>query len=117
MERTLARTKEILKELGFVNTTNFDCVTVVYVCYMVSTRAAHLCAAGIAQLINRMSKSMVTIGIDGGVYRFHKGFPVALEEKTKELVNPGLKVWIIRYSIVDYSTVQYIVQYIHYIRL
>jgi hexokinase len=52
----------------------------------VSTRAAHLCAAGIATLVRRIDKPFVTIGVDGSVYRFHPAFKQLLDQKIYELL-------------------------------
>ena len=58
----------------------------------VSSRAAHLCAAGIATLLNRIGKPFVTVGVDGSVYRFHPTFKQILDQKTAQLVEPNLEV-------------------------
>ncbi|KAK6035428.1 Hexokinase, partial [Cooperia oncophora] len=54
-------------------------------------RAAHLLAAGIATLINRMERPLVTVGIDGSVYRFHPKFPQLLDDKIAELIDENLR--------------------------
>ncbi|VDM97521.1 unnamed protein product [Onchocerca ochengi] len=54
-------------------------------------RAAYLCAAGIATLLNRMEKPFVTVGVDGSVYRFHPTFPRLLDEKIEQLIDKKLK--------------------------
>lgn len=42
-----------------------------------STRAAHMCGAGLAGVINRMRESRsedvmrITVGVDGSVYKLH----------------------------------------------
>lgn len=63
-----------------------------YVCSMVSTRAAHLCACGIATLLKRMEKEYVTVGVDGSVYRFHPTFHDLLDQKIDELVDGKYEV-------------------------
>lgn len=45
----------ILDELGIENATQADCANVAYVCSQVSTRAAHLCAAGTYLLESALS--------------------------------------------------------------
>uniref|UniRef100_A0A0N4ZES1 Phosphotransferase n=1 Tax=Parastrongyloides trichosuri TaxID=131310 RepID=A0A0N4ZES1_PARTI len=89
-DRTFLKTQSILEDIGIDCPNPTDCSNVAYVCSIVSTRAAHLCAVGIATLINRINKPMVTVGIDGSVYRFHPTFPELLDQKVEELVNPGL---------------------------
>ncbi|VDK62549.1 unnamed protein product [Gongylonema pulchrum] len=57
-----------------------------------SFRAAHLCAAGIACLINRIKKPLVTVGVDGSVYRFHPNFGRIMNAKISELVEKQYRV-------------------------
>ncbi|WKY08230.1 hypothetical protein Q1695_007602 [Nippostrongylus brasiliensis] len=90
-EKSFPRTREILREIGVENITDQDCLHVAYVCTAVSTRAAHLCAAGIAQVLNHMKRPFVTVGVDGSVYRFHPFFKRVLDQKISVLIEPGLK--------------------------
>lgn len=54
-----------------------DCDIVRMVCESVSTRAAQMCSAGLAGVINRMRESRsqetlkITVGVDGSVYKLH----------------------------------------------
>ena len=54
-----------------------DCDIVRRACESVSTRAAHMCSAGLAGVINRMRESRsedvmrITVGVDGSVYKLH----------------------------------------------
>lgn len=54
-----------------------DCDIVRRVCESVSTRAAQMCSAGLAGVINRMRESRsqetlkITVGVDGSVYKLH----------------------------------------------
>lgn len=54
-----------------------DCEIVRRACESVSTRAAHMCSAGLAGVINRMRESRsedvmrITVGVDGSVYKLH----------------------------------------------
>lgn len=54
-----------------------DCDIVRMVCESVSTRAAQMCSAGLAGVINRMRDSRseetlkITVGVDGSVYKLH----------------------------------------------
>ncbi|KAK5981467.1 Phosphotransferase [Trichostrongylus colubriformis] len=88
---TYQNTAKILSEIGFRKATQADCANVAYVCSVVTARAAHLLAAGIATLINRMSRPLVTVGIDGSVYRFHPRFPQLLDDKIAELIDENLR--------------------------
>uniref|UniRef100_A0A8R1TNX6 Phosphotransferase n=1 Tax=Onchocerca volvulus TaxID=6282 RepID=A0A8R1TNX6_ONCVO len=90
-ERTFSKTMQILEEIGTEQVSVADCINVAYVCSLVSTRAAYLCAAGIATLLNRMEKPFVTVGVDGSVYRFHPTFPRLLDEKIEQLIDKKLK--------------------------
>lgn len=90
-EKTFQNTEKILVELGVKKLTKTDCANVAYVCSVVSARAAHMLAAGIATLINRMQRPLVTVGIDGSVYRFHPKFPQLLDDKIAELIDDNLR--------------------------
>lgn len=66
----------ILSSLG-VLPSELDCDIVRLVCENVSTRSAHMCAAGLAGVINLMRERRseeamkITVGIDGSVYKLH----------------------------------------------
>uniref|UniRef100_A0A183BRT5 Phosphotransferase n=1 Tax=Globodera pallida TaxID=36090 RepID=A0A183BRT5_GLOPA len=79
------RIEEKLQEIGISNSSPSDCANIAYVCSLVSARAAHFCACGIAALLNRMQRPNVTIGVDGSVYRFHPTFKHLLDAK----IQPG----------------------------
>jgi hexokinase len=85
------KTQQILEEIGIPVVTPTDCANVAYVCSVVSTRAAHLCAVGIATTLNRMKKPYVTVGVDGSVYRFHPTFPDLLDQKVDQLIDGNLE--------------------------
>ncbi|CAD5206688.1 unnamed protein product [Bursaphelenchus okinawaensis] len=86
-ECQFVKTQNILEEIGIANVTPTDCANVAYVCSVVSSRAAHICAVGIATILRRMKKSYVTVGVDGSVYRFHPTFPDLLDKKIEEILN------------------------------
>ncbi|WKX89310.1 hypothetical protein Q1695_008730 [Nippostrongylus brasiliensis] len=90
-DRTFQKTTQILEDIGVENVTGTDCANVAYVCSLVSTRAAHLTAAGIATLLNRMQRPYVTVGVDGSVYRFHPTFPRLLDEKIDQLIEGDIE--------------------------
>lgn len=66
----------ILSTLG-VLPSEMDCDIVRLACESVSTRAAHMCGAGLAAVINRMRERRsqevlkITVGVDGSVYKLH----------------------------------------------
>uniref|UniRef100_A0A1I8A7H2 Hexokinase n=1 Tax=Steinernema glaseri TaxID=37863 RepID=A0A1I8A7H2_9BILA len=90
-EKNFAKTMTILEEIGIESVTPADCANVAYVCSVVSTRAAHIAAAGIAVLLNRMQKPFVTVGVDGSVYRFHPTFSKLLDEKIDDLIEGDIE--------------------------
>ncbi|VDO70479.1 unnamed protein product [Haemonchus placei] len=91
-EKGFPRTREILREIGVKNISNEDCLNVAYITQSVSTRAAYLTAAAIAQVLNHIKKDfVVTVGVDGSVYRFHPSFKKLLEQKITALVDSGIK--------------------------
>ena len=49
-------------------------------------------AAGIATLLNRMQHPLVTVGMDGSIYRYHPIFPKLLDDKIAELIDENLRV-------------------------
>lgn len=50
-----------------------------YICECVSNRAAALAGAGVASLVNKISKRRITVGMDGSVYKFHPHFGARFE--------------------------------------
>ncbi|KAL3125666.1 hypothetical protein niasHT_002266 [Heterodera trifolii] len=85
-ENPFHKIEELLQDIGIWNSTPADCANVAYVCSLVSARAAHFCACGIAALLKRMGRPIVTVGVDGSVYRFHPTFKFLLDHKIDELV-------------------------------
>ncbi|KHJ97763.1 Hexokinase [Oesophagostomum dentatum] len=90
-EKTFQNTHQILGEVGIQNLCCADCANVAYVCSVVSARSAQLLAAGIATLINRMQRPLVTVGMDGSIYRYHPIFPKLLDDKIAELIDENLR--------------------------
>ncbi|XP_021265806.1 hexokinase-3-like isoform X4 [Numida meleagris] len=68
-----------------------DSVLVREVCETVSLRAAHLCAAGMAAVVEKMRESRgleqltVTVGVDGTLYKMHPHFSRNLQQMLQEL--------------------------------
>lgn len=88
---TFQNTFQILEDIGIESVSSTDCENVGYVCRVVSTRAAHLTAAGIATLLKRTGRREVTVGLDGSVYRFHPSFRHLLEEKIGHLITNDIQ--------------------------
>lgn len=80
----------ILSSLGALPS-ELDCDIVRLVCECVSTRSAHMCAAGLAAVINRMRERrcldtlQITVGIDGSVYKLHPYFRDRFHKVVREL--------------------------------
>ncbi|ERE90381.1 glucokinase-like protein [Cricetulus griseus] len=68
-----------------------DCDIVRRACESVSTRAAHMCSAGLAGVINRMRESRsedvmrITVGVDGSVYKLHPSFKERFHASVRRL--------------------------------
>ncbi|CAH1782861.1 unnamed protein product [Owenia fusiformis] len=90
-EDEFRNTKQVLEEMGIETFTIEDCRNVRYVCEQVSTRAAYLASAGIAVLLNKISKPEITVAVDGSLYKFHPKFHDRMVDKISTLVNPGIK--------------------------
>ncbi|XP_055149251.1 hexokinase-4 isoform X4 [Symphalangus syndactylus] len=80
----------ILSTLGLRPSTT-DCDIVRRACESVSTRAAHMCSAGLAGVINRMRESRsedvmrITVGVDGSVYKLHPSFKERFHASVRRL--------------------------------
>ncbi|OZC07648.1 hypothetical protein X798_05367 [Onchocerca flexuosa] len=85
------KTMQILEDIGVENVTIQDCEIVTYICSVISTRAAHLTAAGITCLLNRLQKPYVTVGIDGSLFRFHPNFARIMDQKIDQLLPKNLE--------------------------
>ncbi|XP_025898660.1 glucokinase [Nothoprocta perdicaria] len=74
-----------------------DCDIVRMVCESVSTRAAQMCSAGLAGVINRMRESRsqetlkITVGVDGSVYKLHPSFKERFHATVRQLT-PGCDI-------------------------
>ena len=68
--------EQVLQGLGLSPSAE-DCVTTQRVCQIVSTRAAHLCAATLAAVLRQIrdnkaaERLRTTVGVDGSVYKNH----------------------------------------------
>ncbi|KAM4675514.1 hexokinase-3 isoform 2-T2 [Discoglossus pictus] len=86
----LVQVRSILTDLGLRSTCD-DAVLVKEVCTTVSRRAAQLCAAGIAAVVEkiRVNRSLdhlkVTVGVDGTLYKMHPHFAGVVQETVKML--------------------------------
>nr|XP_057925748.1 hexokinase-2 isoform X2 [Doryrhamphus excisus] len=90
-EEGLTSAQSVLRRLG-LDPTLEDCIATLRVCQIVSTRAAHLCAATLVAVLRQIrdnkaaEKLRTTIGVDGSVYKNHPEFSRRLHKMVRRLV-------------------------------
>uniref|UniRef100_A0A671YFC3 Hexokinase-2 n=1 Tax=Sparus aurata TaxID=8175 RepID=A0A671YFC3_SPAAU len=83
--------RSILQHLGLTSSTIDDSVLVKEVCSVVARRAAQLCGAGLAAVVDRMRENRnlnqfsVTVGVDGTLYKTHPHFSSIMQETLQDL--------------------------------
>ncbi|XP_017541603.1 hexokinase HKDC1 [Pygocentrus nattereri] len=86
----LLQVRSILQHLGLDSTCD-DSIIVKEVCGAVSRRAAQLCGAGMAAIVDKIRENRgldhldITVGVDGTLYKLHPHFSGILKETVKEL--------------------------------
>ncbi|NXN70980.1 HXK2 protein, partial [Himantopus himantopus] len=86
----LRQVRSILQDLE-LQASFEDSVLVREVCQTVSLRAAHLCAAGLAAVVEKMRENRglaqlaVTVGVDGTLYKLHPRFSQHLQQMLRDL--------------------------------
>nr|XP_012775899.2 putative hexokinase HKDC1 [Maylandia zebra] len=86
----LLQVRSILQHLG-LNSTCDDSIIVKEVCGAVSRRAAELCGAGMAAVVDKIRENRgldhlnITVGVDGALYKLHPHFSGVLQETTRVL--------------------------------
>ncbi|XP_037660304.1 hexokinase HKDC1 isoform X1 [Choloepus didactylus] len=86
----LLQVRRILQQLGLDSTCE-DSIVVKEVCGAVSRRAAQLCGAGLAAIVEKRREDQklellrITVGVDGTLYKLHPHFSWILQETVKEL--------------------------------
>ncbi|XP_026311091.1 hexokinase-1-like, partial [Piliocolobus tephrosceles] len=86
----LLQVRAILQQLG-LNSTCDDSILVKTVCGVVSRRAAQLCGAGMAAVVDKIRENRgldrlnVTVGVDGTLYKLHPHFSRIMHQTVKEL--------------------------------
>lgn len=86
----LVQVRSILTDLGLRSTCD-DTVLVKEVCTTVSRRAAQMCAAGIAAVVEKIRENRelnalkITVGVDGTLYKLHPHFAGILQDTVKTL--------------------------------
>ena len=73
----LRQVRSILQHLGLTSSTCDDSILVKEVCSVVARRAAQLCGAGLAAVVDKirqnrnLSELKITVGVDGTLYKLH----------------------------------------------
>ncbi|KAM9313058.1 hexokinase-2 [Gastrophryne carolinensis] len=86
----LLQVRSILQHLGLDSTCD-DSIIVKEVCTVVARRAAQLCGAGVAAVVDKirenrgLSSLKVTVGVDGTLYKLHPHFSTIMHQTVKEL--------------------------------
>ncbi|XP_055123505.1 hexokinase-2-like isoform X2 [Symphalangus syndactylus] len=86
----LLQVRAILQHLGLESTCD-DSFIVKEVCTVVARRAAQLCGAGMAAVVDKIRENRgldalkVTVGVDGTLYKLHPHFAKVMHETVKDL--------------------------------
>ncbi|XP_051957323.1 hexokinase-2-like [Xyrauchen texanus] len=97
----LRQVRSILQHLGLTSSTCDDSILVKEVCSVVSKRAAQLCGAGLAAVVDKirlnrgLDQLKITVGVDGTLYKLHPHFSTIMRETLKDLA-PNCEVTVIQ---------------------
>ncbi|XP_067092226.1 hexokinase-1-like isoform X2 [Osmerus mordax] len=86
----LLQVRSILQHLGLDSTCD-DSIIVKEVCGVVSHRAAQICGAGMAAVVDKIRENRglatmdITVGVDGTLYKLHPHFSKIMHKTVKEL--------------------------------
>ncbi|XP_004704430.1 hexokinase-2 [Echinops telfairi] len=86
----LLQVRAILQHLGLESTCD-DSIIVKEVCAVVARRAAQLCGAGMAAVVDKIRENRgldtlkVTVGVDGTLYKLHPHFAKIMHETVQDL--------------------------------
>ncbi|KAM6943608.1 hexokinase HKDC1-like [Xenentodon cancila] len=86
----LLEVRRILQKLGLDSTCG-DSIIVKQVCGAVSRRAAQLCGAGLAAVVDKIRENRkldhlnITVGVDGTLYKLHPHFSQVLQKTVKAM--------------------------------
>ncbi|XP_074152654.1 hexokinase-1 isoform X1 [Sminthopsis crassicaudata] len=86
----LLQVRTILQDLG-LNSTCDDSILVKMVCGVVSKRAAQLCGAGMAAVVEKIKENRglktlnVAVGVDGTLYKLHPHFSLIMHQTVTQL--------------------------------
>uniref|UniRef100_A0A8C2SBZ9 Hexokinase-2 n=1 Tax=Capra hircus TaxID=9925 RepID=A0A8C2SBZ9_CAPHI len=87
----LLQVRAILQQLGLNSTCDDSILVKTTVCGVVSKRAAQLCGAGMAAVVDKIRENRgldrlnVTVGVDGTLYKLHPHFSRIMHQTVKEL--------------------------------
>ncbi|XP_066511433.1 hexokinase-2-like [Hoplias malabaricus] len=87
----LRQVRSILQHLGLISSTCDDSIVVKEVCSVVSRRAAQLCGAGLAAVVDKIRQNRnlqeltITVGVDGTLYKLHPHFSTIMKETLRDL--------------------------------
>ncbi|XP_051530324.1 hexokinase-2-like [Myxocyprinus asiaticus] len=97
----LRQVRSILQHLGLTSSTCDDSILVKEVCSVVSKRAAQLCGAGLAAVVDKirlnrgLDQLKITVGVDGTLYKLHPHFSTIMRETLKDLA-PNCEVTVVQ---------------------
>uniref|UniRef100_A0A8C7TJJ5 Hexokinase-2 n=1 Tax=Oncorhynchus mykiss TaxID=8022 RepID=A0A8C7TJJ5_ONCMY len=97
----LRQVRSILQHLGLTSSTCDDSILVKEVCSVVACRAAQLCGAGLAAVVDKIRQNRnlpelkITVGVDGTLYKLHPHFSNFMHETVSDLA-PQCKVTFIQ---------------------
>ncbi|XP_034027134.1 hexokinase-2 isoform X2 [Thalassophryne amazonica] len=97
----LRQVRAILQHLGLTSSTCDDSVLVKEVCCVVARRAAQLCGAGLAAVVDKIRQNRhlqqlcITVGVDGTLYKIHPHFSSVMQETLQDLA-PQCQVTFLR---------------------
>ncbi|KAM3830577.1 hexokinase-2-like isoform 2-T2 [Vipera latastei] len=86
----LLQVRHILQDLGLKSTCD-DSIIVKEVCTVIAQRAAQLCGAGVAAVVDKIRENRdldflkITVGVDGTLYKLHPHFSKVMHETVKQL--------------------------------
>ncbi|XP_036453941.1 hexokinase-2 isoform X2 [Colossoma macropomum] len=87
----LRQVRSIVQHLGLTTSTCDDSILVKEVCTVVARRAAQLCGAGLAAVVDKIRKNRdlqqlsITVGVDGTLYKLHPHFSTVMKETLRDL--------------------------------
>ncbi|KAM8715006.1 hypothetical protein ACLKA7_002109 [Drosophila subpalustris] len=85
----------VLDQVGIRSDSEPDLECLRYVCESVTMRSARLIACAIATLVNKMNVEECTVGLDGGLFRFHPHYRERIEDKLTLLLGNSKKVKLV----------------------